>query len=55
MSWACVSPAKRRINNKTEEVVTLNEFLILFIDDIEIGGAATWMENAGDAAVNLFI
>ena len=26
-----------------------------FIDDIEIGGAATWMENAGDAAVNLFI
>ena len=26
-----------------------------FIDDIEIGGAATWMENAGDATVNLFI
>ena len=26
-----------------------------FIDDIEIGGATTWMENAGDAAVNLFI
>ena len=26
-----------------------------FIDDIEIGGAATWMENAGDTAVNLFI
>ena len=26
-----------------------------FIDDIEIGGAATWMESAGDATVNLFI
>ena len=26
-----------------------------FIDDIEIGGAATWMENAGNATVNLFI
>jgi peroxiredoxin family protein len=26
-----------------------------FIDDIEIGGATTWMENAGDATVNLFI
>ena len=26
-----------------------------FIDDIESGGAATWMENAGDATVNLFI
>lgn len=26
-----------------------------FINDIEIGGAATWMENAGDATVNLFI
>ena len=26
-----------------------------FIDAIEIGGAATWMENAGDATVNLFI
>jgi len=26
-----------------------------FIDDIEIGGAATWMESAGEAAVNLFI
>jgi len=26
-----------------------------FIDEVEIGGAATWMENAGDATVNLFI
>ena len=26
-----------------------------FIDDIEIGGATTWMENAGDSTVNLFI
>ncbi|SVC53253.1 uncharacterized protein METZ01_LOCUS306107 [marine metagenome] len=26
-----------------------------FIDDIDIGGAATWMENAGEANVNLFI
>ena len=26
-----------------------------FIDDIEIGGATTWMENASDATVNLFI
>ena len=26
-----------------------------FIDDIEIGGAATWMDNAGDSTVNLFI
>ena len=26
-----------------------------FIDGIDIGGAATWMENAGEANVNLFI
>ena len=26
-----------------------------FIDDIDIGGAATWMENAGEANINLFI
>ena len=26
-----------------------------FIDDVEIGGAATWMESAGDASVNLFV
>ncbi len=26
-----------------------------FIDDIEIGGAATWMDSAGDSTVNLFI
>ena len=26
-----------------------------FIDNIEIGGATTWMENAGDSTVNLFI
>ena len=26
-----------------------------FIDEVEIGGAATWMENAGDSNVNLFI
>ena len=26
-----------------------------FIDNIEIGGATTWMESAGDATVNLFI